>query len=175
MRFYPIPWNADMQRAVPGDSRAGNNSYWAMTSNTAKIISLIFRYRTMAKLSYVPISAAMFSMMFHQLVYNCFHYILAILLYHEFLSQLICHSNTTVFELCYSDKLRSQCILTCPEVQLKVYFNGNFTVPCNQDANKHRSANLLWKQIIDTVTKVLSMTLTLLSNGNEISPRHHLL
>ena len=32
---YPIPFYADMLRAVPADSGAGSNSYWVMPSNTA--------------------------------------------------------------------------------------------------------------------------------------------
>ena len=40
--FYPIPFYADMQRAVPANSGAGTSSYWVMPSNTALSNFLIF-------------------------------------------------------------------------------------------------------------------------------------
>ena len=76
MSSYPIPFYADMHRVVPADSGAGTSSYWEMSCNTAISSFSIF---WKAELIYLPISAAMFSMMFHRLMWTNFvYYILAI-------------------------------------------------------------------------------------------------
>ena len=79
MSSYPIPFFADMQRAVPADSGAGTSSYLVMSSNTAISSFSIFWNRAWAELIYFPISVAMFSMMFCRLMWTNFvYYILAI-------------------------------------------------------------------------------------------------
>ena len=70
MSSYPIPCYADMQRAVPADSGAGTGLYWAMPSNTAIWNFSIFRDRAQEELIYFPIPVAMFSMMFHRLMWT---------------------------------------------------------------------------------------------------------
>ena len=88
-----------MQREVPGDPGAGTSSYWVMPRNTATKISTIFRDRVITELIYLLISAAMVSMMFRRLIWiHFFYHCLAILLYHEFLSQLNCHFDIAIFE-----------------------------------------------------------------------------
>ena len=70
MSSYPIPFYADMQRAVPWNSAAGTSSYRIMPSNTAIWNISIFRDTAWAELIYFPISAAMVSMMFHRLMWT---------------------------------------------------------------------------------------------------------
>ena len=80
MSSYPILCYGDMQRAVPADSGAGKRSYWVMPSNAT--IWNVSIFRTVAKLINFPISVAMFSIMFHRLMWtNYFYYILDIRFY----------------------------------------------------------------------------------------------
>ena len=74
MSSYPITCYVDMQRAVPVDSGAGTSSYRVLPSNTAAKNFSIFRDRSWAELIYFPISSAMFSMMFHRLMWTHFVY-----------------------------------------------------------------------------------------------------
>ena len=77
--LFPIPFHADMQRAVPADSGAGTSSYWVMPSNTTIPNFSIFWNGAHAELIHFPISAAMFSMMFQRLMWTNFvYYILVI-------------------------------------------------------------------------------------------------
>ena len=59
-----------MQQAMSVDSKAGTSSYWVMTCKRAILISSVFRDRAKAKLTYFPISAAMFCMRTHFLYYS---------------------------------------------------------------------------------------------------------
>ena len=82
MSSYSTPCYADLQRAMPSDSGAGTSSYWVMPSYTAISNFSIFWGRAQAGLIYFPISVAMFSMMFHRLMWTNFvYYILDIRLY----------------------------------------------------------------------------------------------
>ena len=93
---------------VSADSGTETSSYCTQyelvsaPNNAAIWISSIFRDKAKAELIYISIFAAMFSMMFHRLLWtNFFYYIVAIRLYHEFLSQFICHFDTAFFEICW--------------------------------------------------------------------------
>ena len=92
----PLCWYATRGT---GELRRGNQLILLkLLNNTSKWISLIFRDRAKAALIYFPISAAMFLMVFQRLMWTKFFYFtLTIRLYHEFLSQLICHFDTAFF------------------------------------------------------------------------------
>ena len=99
MSSYPTPCYADMQRAVPSDSGAGTSSYWVMLSYSAISNFSIFWERVSAELIYFPISVAIFSMMFHRLMWTNFAYnILDIRLYLSVSMNLTSHfSNFAEF------------------------------------------------------------------------------
>ena len=69
---YRIPWNDYMQREVPGEPGAGTSSYWVIPSNTTIKFFTKFGDKSMPELILLPISAAMFSMMIHRLIWTFF-------------------------------------------------------------------------------------------------------